>query len=110
MRPSSKYIEYYLNLYPEVGWDQFREQDDDFTIYGWIDREDGRSDFMLWVARDVPGKEQWEGWRFTTSSSKWSREFSRCLIPDKKDFEHIDCMRVEDLGLKVNAIRLVADV
>lgn len=99
-----------LNRFPEVRWDRmaFGEWplDDvglaDGCVFGWIDREDGRSDFMLveWKG-DAAG--------FTTSSGWYSAEFS--IRMHGADAAHSDCERVEHvLGeLVPGAIRLASD-
>lgn len=86
-----------LNLFPEVRWDRCLhpggEDDAEFVAYGWIDRDDGRSDFLLIRTRG-------EGVGFTTSSAALSRDFGRRLHGTVE--HHVDCERVEDVfGLLV---------
>ena len=103
MRPSNENIEYHLNLFPEVRWDRFTETDTEFDIYGWIARDDGRSDFILFEVTPSKTSDDWNWW-FCTSSAKYSHEFDRRLDPKNDAKGHVDCERVESLGLNVNAI------
>lgn|SRR3990167_10972126 len=75
-----------LNLFPEVIWDRYSGGLKDMAIFGWIDRKDGRKDFL--VMDIVNGKPQF----FRTSSAKLSKSFSERL-----GWTHSDCKRVEDL-------------
>lgn len=96
-------VAHYANRLPFVRWDRFTshvEENDQrrvtVTIYGWIPRDDGRSDFMLlaWFYLD----EQQTPWS-VTSSAEHSEEISRLLYHDKdwwKPEDHLDCQRVED--------------
>lgn len=81
-----------LNRLPFVTWDRLVEiPGGDVDVYGWIPREDGRSDFVLAtfpppIDADVVG--------FTTSSDRYSEEIG-WLIHGEADAEHVPCQRVE---------------
>lgn len=82
-------IEAKLNLYPEVQWDRWNGELADelgVAVFGWIAREDGKSDF-LFLRIDKDGI-----WMITTSSAKHSDDFVR-----RAGFEggHLPCKRVE---------------
>jgi hypothetical protein len=72
------------------------------TAFGWIDREDGRSDFVV-VYIDHHGAAG-----FATSSAKYSREFSERLFGTSEG--HRDCERIEDVfgDLVPNKVALAA--
>lgn len=98
-----KKIEEILNRLPEVTWDRFTGdcEDTEFgvAVYGWIPREDGRSDFVLVRIAE-------EGcWMFATSSAKFSVEFGKRL-GFKSDETHEHCKRVEDVFKNVKVIKL----
>lgn len=76
-----------LNLFPEVKWDRFTEAEEGIEVYGWIDRDDGRSDFL---ALDIRLSANAVG--FVTSSAALSEEFGERL----GFHSHNDCIRVED--------------
>lgn len=78
-----------MRLFPEVVWDRFVGDDEDAAAYGWIERDDDRSDFLL--LRFLDG-----GTRvgFTTSSARYSEEFMERLTGTSEG--HIDCERVEE--------------
>lgn len=98
-----------LNRAPFVRWDRFTvSPDDEVNVYGWIDREDGRSDFVL-VEFDVtePAAVSY-GW--TTSSAERSDELADLLYGEgliEDGYRHLVCRRVETelLGVK-NPVRL----
>lgn len=71
-----------LLLFPEVMWDRMGK---DFA-FGWIARDDGKSDFCI---LHYGKKLAW----VTTSSKKYSAEFSRRWSGGKG--KHDDCHRVE---------------
>jgi hypothetical protein len=81
-----------------VRWDRFITWDENgqvysVHIYGWIDRDDGRADFVLLWFHD-----SW-GWRpedcsATTSSSAYSERIQELLRGTAEG--HIDCQRVDE--------------
>jgi hypothetical protein len=83
-----------MNLLHEVRWDRCinapagKPDDISFLTYGWIDRADGRADFVLLEFNDV-------GAGITTSSAQHSRAFSERLYGASSN--HQDCLRVEDV-------------
>lgn len=89
-------IEMTLNLLPEVAWDRFSGMYDSFCeVFGWVRREDGKSDFVLLQF------DKGEVYGISTSSAKYSAEFSHRL-----GFDHSDCKRVEHSMPNVNCIHL----
>lgn len=89
-----------MNRLPFVRWDRFVDwsHDDDgdniagVFVYGWIDRDDGRSDFV-----SLEYFESW-GWRpedcAATSSAARSVEIQKLLRGHADD--HVDCKRVDE--------------
>lgn len=90
-----------LSLLPFVRWDRYT----DSSVFGWIDRADGRADFVALI--NEPGK----GVYTVTSSADRSSEIGR-LIYDWYGAEwhpnqHSPCRRVEDaLPELVNVVKL----
>lgn len=86
-------VEEILNKFPEVIWDRWTGSLEDkhgIGVYGWIARDDGKSDFLfLRIDQDGP-------WLFATSSSKHSSVFSSRLNFDAEDSGgHKSCKRIE---------------
>ncbi len=87
-----------MNLLPFVRWDRFIDWEYDegsngVLVYGWIDRDDGRADFVT-----LQFESAW-GWKpdqcaATTSSAARSREIQQLLGHDAAD--HADCKRVDE--------------
>jgi hypothetical protein len=95
-----------LNLFPEVEWDRMAGAEDWRWggAFGWIARDDGRSDFLVvqWQTLD-DGEVYW--WN-TTSSARYSHDFAERLRGE--DHGHQDCQRVEDvLGAHTSSLRVV---
>lgn len=88
-------VESILNLLPEVTWDRYSGEEDSIDVFGWIKRDDGRSDFV------VLGIKHGEAEYFETSSAKYSKEFATRL-----EFTHSDCKRVEDNFPNVKSVKL----
>lgn len=101
-----------MNRLPEVCWDRCVLHDESGVAYGWISRDDGRSDFVVlefqWGETKGLGGESltWLGVGFTTSSARYSHEISKRL--HGSDGGHKDCERIEDAfgALVQNAIHL----
>ena len=89
-----------LNLFPEVRWDRTAGTAGSRVAFGWVDRADGRADFLLvtFTAKGAVG--------FTTSSAEHSAEWHRRLYGT--DAGHSSCRRVEDVfgELVANAIHI----
>lgn len=88
-----------------VRWDRFAGDATQLVVYGWIDRTDGRCDFVLLDC--VP-----EGVGFVTSSSEWTAEINRRLYGDGGE-GHNSCVRVEEHPASAplpNVIRLGSEV
>lgn len=77
----------WLNKFPEVVWDRLTMDGKGFvSVFGWIKRGDGKSDFMLLdFENDTPIT-------YATSSAKHSEKFAKRI-----GVEHFPCMRVETL-------------
>lgn len=77
-----------MNLLDMVTWDRCVVSESSGCAYGWIARDDGRSDFVLL---------RWDGDTigYTTSSAMHSREIGRRLGCSGET--HRDCERVEDV-------------
>ncbi len=106
MTEHSEQITTYLNLFPEVTWDRYVEYDDTFSVFGWIARDDGRSDFYTMDFKKGLFNSS------KCSSARYSKEFwSRiCAVhPELPLDAHIDCRRVEDLGWPVKCVYLKED-
>lgn len=88
-----------LNKLPEVTWDRFAgDAVDHVSVFGWIERDDGRSDFaMVMIDKEGP-------WLISTSSARYSAEFSTRLGMDTDG--HTGCRRVEDHFPGVRCVRL----
>lgn len=87
-----------LNRFPFIKWDRFIGKLEQGTgdVYGWIERKDGKSDFVLFTFIDYVAA------TWITSSSKYTRDIDR-IFCDLGGFEtqHEDCMRVEDYFMGV---------
>lgn len=94
------YIESILNIFPEVAWDRYIDDESGYIFYGWIDREDSYKDFMV-IEMDKDG-----GYYFITSSAKYSAEFLQRINPDSI---HSDCIRIESNFEPKNMIRIKKD-
>lgn len=89
-----------LNTFPEVTWDRYMDDGQDFIAYGWIEREqDSYKDFMVLVIDDV----DFSYW-YITSSAKYSQAFHNRINEDPAG--HNKCRRIEHMFPDVKAIRL----
>lgn len=84
-----------LNRFPVVRWDRCTIGDDrhglpELTAFGWIDRDDGRTDFLL-VQLDYDG----DPVDFTTSSAKYSEQIMERLYGSAEG--HRPCQRIDDV-------------
>ncbi len=77
-----------MNKLPEVRWDRCAGDMDAGCVYGWLDRDDGRSDFVLF---------SWRNGDFvtTTSSASFSPVISERIHGNTTG--HKPCKRVEDV-------------
>lgn len=98
-----------LNNLSFVKWDRFVNNlvtDQSLSIYGWIDREDSKKDFvhLTYYTSKHP---LYIGFGFTTSSSKYSKEISKIINHGLDLGKHTKCQRVETYFPKViNVIHL----
>ncbi len=91
-----------MNQLPMVSWDRWGGFDDfgdgersAASAFGWIERGDGRSDFVLlliYVRETADGIWEEEMLWENTSSPSYSKEISEILELDG----HNDCRRIED--------------
>lgn len=87
-----------LDAFSFVAWDRFVDQGSVLTVYGWIARDDERSDFVVLVFEDGRVRDG------VTSSAARSPEIAALL---GMMGEHVDCERVEDrFGAVANPVRL----
>lgn len=89
-----------MNLFPEVRWDRVSGVRERFFVYGWLDREDGRADFVNLIL-ELEDEESLTH-QLQTSSAERSEEFCRrleryCGAGPESPSEHAPCQRVEDL-------------
>jgi hypothetical protein len=83
-----------LSLFPEVVWDRFaRVEDGSGCAFGWLERDDGRSDFFVLEWWENALEDGSYGFWSVTSSAQHSAEFSERL--SGPDSGHADCQRVE---------------
>jgi hypothetical protein len=82
----AKLIARIMNALPEVTWDRCTGDEINGSVFGWINRDDGRADFVLL---------QWspEWFRSTTSSAEYSLSISERLFGSTTG--HRPCRRVE---------------
>lgn len=80
-----------LNRFPEVVWDRTAGTDEYRATYGWINRADGRADFLAVFFWDYDDGNP-PGVSHLTSSAELSAEISLRLGED----EHFDCVKVAD--------------
>jgi hypothetical protein len=78
-----------MNQLPEVTWDRCVVRDFAVSAFGWIGREDGRSDYFLLIYF-AP-----DNWVTSTSSARYSREFNERLH-GATDTNHQDCSPVRE--------------
>jgi len=79
-----------MDEFPEVMWDRAAGGDAYGVAYGWIDRDDGRNDFLCLHWWKQNGE---LSFAMTTSSARLSAEFTRRIDPA---LEHAACERVEN--------------
>lgn len=90
-----------------VRWDRLVYYEGMLRVYGWIDREDGRSDFVLADFWLYPGPRIDVG--AMTSSAEKSKEITAALRQKDPGDAHSTCQRVEDFFgtlAGVNCVRL----
>lgn len=97
-----------MNTLPFVRWDRLTDADDTpgerrIDVYGWIDRPDGRSDFIVLTFGEWTDSVGW-----LTSSAEYDPTIRATLDPPGSP--NYECQRVEDVfGSSVgNAVRLVS--
>lgn len=101
-----------MNRLGFVRWDRCVVHDGAAASYGWIDRDDGRADFVVlsfqWgTTTGLDGKAvEYFGVGYTTSSAKHSPEIPGLLYGD--DAEHNECQRVQNVF--GDLVRQVIDV
>jgi hypothetical protein len=105
-----------LNVFPEVRWDRLTGTMERFTIFGWIERRDLRSDFATILVEPYEDDGGGFTYQLATSSSELSEEFCRRLQEynegeEAAESEHNPCQRVEDVfgNLVPGAVVIAAD-
>jgi hypothetical protein len=96
-----RFIEATLNKLSFVRWDRFAGE----NYYGWIDREDGKKDFIvIWfIESDV------HDFGYVTSSSKYSKKICKLLYGKSK--EGSPCQRIEDNYPNIkNVVKLIKGI
>ena len=73
-----------------VRWDRWADGGNHLVVYGWIDRPDGRQDFVVLISRP-------EGVGYITSSAHWTERIGEILGQnrDRRPRGHQECRRVE---------------
>ena len=74
-----------------VEWDRYVNDERTYSVYGWIQRGDGKRDFLLVTIKEDLGMYV----SFVTSSAKYSRTITELIHGNTS--EHIDCKKIEDL-------------
>ena len=74
-----------------VEWDRYVNDERTYSVYGWIQRGDGKRDFLLVTIKEDLGMYV----SFVTSSAKYSRMITELIHGGTS--EHIDCKKIEDL-------------
>ena len=88
-----------------VTWDRYAQDPTSITSYGWITREDDRSDFIV-LELDLKSGDV----SYTTSSAQYTEEISRRLYGSTDT--HNTCQRIEDIVTPSelpNCVRLEPD-
>jgi len=82
-----------MNALPFVRWDRAIPGGGFMDVYGWIDRDDGRFDFVLLTFFDEhpPDAPPW----WSTSSARYSAEIATILGGSTDT--HNDCQRIDDV-------------
>jgi hypothetical protein len=78
-----------LNSLPFVRWDRCVMHPESIIAYGWIERDDGRADFVM---LEFDGAGEFASW--TTSSATYSQRIYDILIGGES---HTECQRVSDV-------------
>lgn len=91
-----------------IRWDRCIPRDDQLVTYGWVDRDDGRADFVVltfhWGTTSGLNDESldWLAVGYTSSSAENTGKIGPLLYGTEDD-DHKDCERVEHVfGALVN--------
>lgn len=76
-----------------VIWDRYTNSGTHYYVYGWIERTDGKRDFV--VLEMEQDSEALRAIDFVTSSAKYSREIMKILFIT--DAGHTDCQLISEL-------------
>lgn len=88
------YLNNLASVFPIV-WDRFVGPDNgQYCIYGWIERTDGKRDFVVIFAMN--DNDNWEI-GMVTSSAKYSAKMSEYITNTKNN--HLVCQKYEDLNV-----------
>jgi hypothetical protein len=100
-----------MNALPYVRWDCLvQSSDTDVVVYGWIQRADGRRDFVV-MSLTAPVGDKAGMVVFTTSSAKHSHDIGVRLGLTEAGAPHLECERVDEVfgGLVKESIAGVRD-
>ncbi len=76
-----------------IVWDRYTNAGTHYYVYGWIERSDGKRDFV--VVEMEQNSEDLRCLDFVTSSAKYSREIMKFMFIT--DAGHKDCIKYEDM-------------
>ena len=104
-RPFIEPLAKVMNLVPQVRWDRCIPLDDLIRIYGWVERPDGRADFVIFESWLVEGRPELN---FFTSSPDPELATTIATALGIAINDHVDCQRIEEVfgGMVTNAIKL----
>ena len=93
-----------MECLPFVKWDRFIHDlnKKKVVLYGWIDRNDTKKDFLIMEYRAQEGTKWSTG--YMTSSAKHCKEINSALGMDEES--RVDCQRVEDQFDVSNSIKM----
>jgi len=91
MWPLKKFIEDIAKLIP-IEWDRFTEKEGYYNIFGWIERKDGKRDFVLVQLYLDNGEIKGD---YCTSSAKYSEEIYKYFYGTIEGY--INCQKIEIL-------------
>lgn len=109
-RPHLAAVAAVMNNVLRVRWDRAIEGVEVLHLYGWVDRPDGRADFVMlgveWRHRAGDGQ-PFELFTMTSSADPaLNDELAKAIGVEPDD--HADCQRIEEVfgGMVTNAIKL----
>lgn len=88
-----EFLEDMAKLIP-IEWDRYTNSGTHYYVYGWIQRKDGKRDFV--VVEMEQNEESLRAIDFVTSSAKYSREIMKIMFVT--DAGHSDCKKISQLN------------